>query len=81
MGLEKLDFKIVKRYFGKSFGRILKANDLKHHIIEMQPDLMIFKAPKREMKTWGFQTLKYMVKSGGFISHLGAFKILKLGWI
>jgi hypothetical protein len=60
MGLEKLDFKIVKRYFGVSFGQILKANDVKHHIIQMQPDLMILKASKREMKhgvfTWYINT-------------------------
>jgi hypothetical protein len=51
MGLEKLDFKTVKRYLGKSFGHILKANDVKHHIRQIQPDLMILKSPKREMKT------------------------------
>jgi hypothetical protein len=45
MGLEKIDFKIIKRYLGKSFGHILKANDVKHHIIQMQPDLMILMAP------------------------------------
>jgi hypothetical protein len=45
MGLEKLDFKIVKRYLGKIFGQILKANDVKHHISQMQPDLIIFKVP------------------------------------
>jgi hypothetical protein len=45
MGLEKLDFKIVKRYLGKSFGPIMKANDVKHHVSPMQPDLMILKAP------------------------------------
>jgi hypothetical protein len=50
MGLEKLDFKIAKRYFGKSFGHILKANDVEHHISQMQSDLTILKAPKREMK-------------------------------
>jgi hypothetical protein len=41
MGLGKIDFKNVKRYFGKMFGNILKANDVKHHISQMQPDLMI----------------------------------------
>jgi hypothetical protein len=43
MGLEKLDFKIVERYLllGKSFGHTLKANDVKHHISQTQPDLMI----------------------------------------
>jgi hypothetical protein len=51
MGLEKLDFKIVKRYLGKRFRHILKAYDLKHHISQIQPDCMILKAPKREMKT------------------------------
>jgi hypothetical protein len=30
---------------------IMKANDVKHHISQMQPDLMILKALKREMKT------------------------------
>jgi hypothetical protein len=45
MGLEKLDFKIVERYLGKSLGNILKANNVKHHISQMQPDLMILKAP------------------------------------
>jgi hypothetical protein len=45
MGLKKLDFKIVKRYSGKSFGHILKANEMKHLICQMQPDLMILKAP------------------------------------
>jgi hypothetical protein len=37
MGLEKLDFKIVKLYLGKSFGHILKANDVKHHISQTWP--------------------------------------------
>jgi hypothetical protein len=45
MGLDKLDYKIVKRYLGKSFGKILKANDVKHHKSQLQPDLMILKAP------------------------------------
>jgi hypothetical protein len=45
MGLEKLEFKNVKQYLGKSFGHNLKANDVKHHVSQMQPDLMIFKAP------------------------------------
>jgi hypothetical protein len=52
MGLEKLDFKHVKRYLGKTFGPILKANYVKYHVSLTQPDLMILKAPKREMKTW-----------------------------
>jgi hypothetical protein len=51
MGFEKLEFKNDKRYLGKIFGHILKANDVKHHISQIQPDLMILKAPKREMKT------------------------------
>jgi hypothetical protein len=51
MGLEKLIFKIVKRYFDKLFGHFLKANDMKHHISQMQPDLTILKATKQEMKT------------------------------
>jgi hypothetical protein len=51
MGLEKLDFKNIKPYLGKRFGHILKANDVKYHIRQIQPDLMILKAPKREMKT------------------------------
>jgi hypothetical protein len=50
MGLEKLNFKNVKRRLSKLFGHILKANDGKHHITQMQPDLIILKAPKREMK-------------------------------
>jgi hypothetical protein len=45
MGLEKQDFKKVKWYFSKSFGHILKADDVKHHISQMQPDLMILKTP------------------------------------
>jgi hypothetical protein len=45
MGLEKLDLKIVKRYLCKSFGHILKANDVKHYISQMQLNLMILKAP------------------------------------
>jgi hypothetical protein len=55
MGLEKLDFKIVKRYLGKSFGHFLKANDVRYHISQIQPDLMILTAPKREMKTRVFE--------------------------
>jgi hypothetical protein len=50
-GFGKLNFKIVKRYLGKSFVHNLKANDMKHLIRQIQPDLIIFKAPKREMKT------------------------------
>jgi hypothetical protein len=45
MGLEKLDFKIVKQYLGKIFGHSLKAYHVKHLICQMQPDLMILKAP------------------------------------
>jgi hypothetical protein len=45
MGLKKLDFTIVKRYLGKIFGHILKANDVKYHISQIQPNLMILKAP------------------------------------
>jgi hypothetical protein len=66
MGLEKLDFKIVKRYLGKSFGHILKANDVKHHISQMQPDLTILKAPKREMETWDFINGKIHSKKAVF---------------
>jgi hypothetical protein len=51
MGLEKLDFKNVERYLGLIFGLILKANDMEHHISQMQPDLMILKASKRYLKT------------------------------
>jgi hypothetical protein len=51
MGLEKLDSKIVKQYLGKSFLHILKAYDVKHRISQMQPDLMVLKAPKCEVKT------------------------------
>jgi hypothetical protein len=51
MGLEKLDFKNDKRYLGQIFGHILKDYDVKHHIGQIQPDLVILKAPKREMKT------------------------------
>jgi hypothetical protein len=51
MGLEKLDFKIVKQYLGKIFEHNLKANDMEHPICQIQPDLMILKAPKREIKT------------------------------
>jgi hypothetical protein len=54
MGSENLGFKIFKRYLGKSFGHILKAYDVKHHISQIQPDLTILKAPKREMKSWVF---------------------------
>jgi hypothetical protein len=34
-----------------NFGHILKANEVKHHISQMQPDLMILRAPKRDVKT------------------------------
>jgi hypothetical protein len=34
---------------------ILKANDVKHHLTHMQPDLMIIKPPKAEMKTYFFK--------------------------
>jgi hypothetical protein len=63
MGLENLDFKIFKRYLGKSFGHILKANDVKHHISQMQPDWMTLKAPKREMKTPLFYHVFYHLKN------------------
>jgi hypothetical protein len=52
MGFDQLDFKNVKQYQGKIFEYILKANDLKHQISQIQPDLMILKAPKRDIKTW-----------------------------
>jgi hypothetical protein len=48
MGLEKLDLKKVKRYLGKTFGHIQKANDEKYSLSPMQPDLMKLKAPKQE---------------------------------
>jgi hypothetical protein len=67
---KKLDLKIVEQYLVKSFGHILKANDVKHHISQIQPDLMILKAPKREMK-YGFSlTANYMVKNRVFMSRL-----------
>jgi hypothetical protein len=53
MGLEKLEFKNVKRYLGKKLGHILKANDVKHHIRQRKPDLLILKALKQEMKSCG----------------------------
>jgi hypothetical protein len=81
MGLEKIDFKNFKRYFGCYFRHILKANDVKHHISQMQPDLMILKAPKREMKAWVFLKGKIHGKIGVFNSHLGALNIVKSGWI
>jgi methionine salvage enolase-phosphatase E1 len=82
MGLEKLDFKIVKRYLGKSFEHILKANDLNHHINQKRPDLMILKAPKRDMNTWVYLNGKiHGEKLFFFISRLGALKIIKSGWI
>jgi hypothetical protein len=67
--LEKLDFKNFKRYLGKSFGHILKANDMKHHISQLQPDLIILNAPYREMKTWGFLDGKIHSKIAVFSSH------------
>jgi hypothetical protein len=36
------------------FGHNLKANDVKHHIRQIQPDSMILIVPKRDMKTWVF---------------------------
>jgi hypothetical protein len=51
MGLEKLDFQNEIQYLSKNFGHILKANDIKHHISQIQPYLTILMAPKREMKT------------------------------
>jgi hypothetical protein len=74
MGLEKLDFKIVKRNIGKSFGHILKANDVKHHISQMQPDLMILKAPKRKMKTPVLYCVLYCVilsENDRVLAHVG----------
>jgi hypothetical protein len=70
MGLEKLDFKNVKRYLGKSFGHILKAYDVKHHISQMQPDLIILKAPKREMKILVFLNGKIHGKNAMFSSRV-----------
>jgi hypothetical protein len=35
----------------ENFGYILRANDMKHLIGQIQPDLMILKAPNRVMKT------------------------------
>jgi hypothetical protein len=55
MGLKKHDFKIVRRYLSIIFGHILLDDDVKHLICQMKHDLMILKAPKREMKTWGFK--------------------------
>jgi hypothetical protein len=70
MGLEKLDFKIVKRYFGKNFGHILKANDMKHHISQMQPDMTILNALLREMKTYVFLKVKIHGKKAVFSSRI-----------
>jgi hypothetical protein len=77
MGLKKLDFNHFKRYFGKSFGHILKAKGVKHHISQIQPDLMILSAPKQEMKSWVFLNGKIHGKKVVFFLSLGAFKIIK----
>jgi hypothetical protein len=70
MGLEKLGYIIVKRYLCKSFGHILKVNDVKHHISRIQPDLTILKAPKREMKIWSFLNGKILGKKAVFSSRV-----------
>jgi hypothetical protein len=41
VSLEKLDFKNIKRHFGEIFRHILKANDMKHHISQIQLDCMV----------------------------------------
>jgi hypothetical protein len=46
----------------------------------MQPDLMILKAPKREMKHGFLLYGKIHGKKAVFSSRLGAFKIIKSGW-
>jgi hypothetical protein len=82
MGLEKLDFKNVKRYLGKIVGHILKANDMEHLISQIQSDLIFLKALKCEMKTSPFYHVFLPLKNPHvFISHLGAFKIIKSGCI
>jgi hypothetical protein len=43
MGLEKLDFKNVKRYLDSFFRHILKANDMEHLVSQIQPDLIILR--------------------------------------
>jgi hypothetical protein len=70
MGLEKLNFKIVKRYLGKSFGQILKANDVKHQISPIQPDLLILKATKGEMKILVFLNGKLHGKKSVILSRV-----------
>jgi hypothetical protein len=77
MRLEKLDFKNDKRYLGKIFGHILKAYDVKHHVSQIQPDLMILKEPKREMKAPLFyQVFLPFSKTNIFISRVGALKAI-----
>jgi hypothetical protein len=49
---------------------MLKANDVKYHISQMQPDLMILKAPKREVKIWGFLNGKILGKEAVFPSRV-----------
>jgi hypothetical protein len=66
MGLENLDFKNVKRYLGKVFRHILKANDMEHFISQIQPDWIILKAQKREMKTPLLTCILYPLKHSMF---------------
>jgi hypothetical protein len=49
---------------------ILKANDVKHHQSQMQLDLTILKAPKREMKILVLQNGKILGKKAVFLSRV-----------
>jgi hypothetical protein len=48
----------------------MKANDVKHHISQRQPNLMILKEPERELKTWGVLDSKIHVVKAMFSSRV-----------
>jgi hypothetical protein len=50
---------------------------MKHHKIQIQPNLLILNAPKREMKTRDSPNIKIHGKKQFFIPHFGAFPIMQ----
>jgi hypothetical protein len=60
---EKLDFKILNDTLAEVLDIFWKILMCKHHLSQIQPDLTILKAPKREIKTPLFYRVFYHLKN------------------
>jgi hypothetical protein len=66
--LENSIFNYFNLHLGLIFEHILKAHDMKPQITQIQPNLIISRAPKREMRTRVFPNNKIHGKKALFSS-------------